>query len=404
MPKVSKVFKWRHMLPNTYQRVEYIENSWTQYINTGVYPNPDYTTEVKFQNVSFSTFNSFFWCRDWSNSRYYARNDIYDYVWVNRSYSTNSWYEKYTASTPKDYNVHTFKLSRDLYIDWTLVKTFSATQSSTAFPYSIYLFCISSEWTAADFMMWKIFYCKIWNDSGTLIRDMIPCYRKSDSVIWMYDLVNGVFYTNSWTWSFTKWSDVSDLIEYQVYPSWPAPTPTTSFYYDFTNSSLAAIQQDWILGNPSNAQYSTTNWIWRSSSAECSMELIGWINLSNLTKKLKMTVWCIRPNSGWVYWNGFSLSNGTNSIWFHDNWQNVMIKDVNWQWSSTRPSRSIIWQTWYDIYEWDFENNVMKMTPLWLSTYTYTMQTGQVDIVKTFTILGWWTSTMWRKDILIEWE
>jgi hypothetical protein len=39
-------------------------------------------------------------------------------------------------------------------------------------------------------------------------RDMIPCYRIADWEIWMYDVVNGVFYTNSWSWTFTKWPDV----------------------------------------------------------------------------------------------------------------------------------------------------------------------------------------------------
>lgn len=39
---------------------------------------------------------------------------------------------------------------------------------------------------------------KIWDD-GTLVRDFIPVYRKSDNKPGLYDLVNGVFYSNEAT-------------------------------------------------------------------------------------------------------------------------------------------------------------------------------------------------------------
>ena len=44
--------------------------------------------------------------------------------------------------------------------------------------------------------------------NGNNIRDLVPCYRTSDSAIGMYDIVNSTFYTNSGTGSFTKGSDV----------------------------------------------------------------------------------------------------------------------------------------------------------------------------------------------------
>ena len=51
----------------------------------------------------------------------------------------------------------------------------------------------------------KLYSCQIYNPSWTLIRDFYSCYRKSDWVIWLYDKVNDVFYTNEGSWSFTKW-------------------------------------------------------------------------------------------------------------------------------------------------------------------------------------------------------
>lgn len=53
----------------------------------------------------------------------------------------------------------------------------------------------------------KMYYTRIKID-GKLVRDMIPCYRKTNNAIGMYDLVNDVFYTNSGTGTFTKGNDV----------------------------------------------------------------------------------------------------------------------------------------------------------------------------------------------------
>ena len=49
----------------------------------------------------------------------------------------------------------------------------------------------------------KVYYCKITVD-GTLVRNFVPCYRKSDNIVGLYDLVNGVFYTNAGTGNFAK--------------------------------------------------------------------------------------------------------------------------------------------------------------------------------------------------------
>lgn len=51
---------------------------------------------------------------------------------------------------------------------------------------------------------------KQWDKNGALVRNMVPCYRKSDGEIGMYDLVNRVFYTNAGTGSFGKGADVNE--------------------------------------------------------------------------------------------------------------------------------------------------------------------------------------------------
>ena len=57
-------------------------------------------------------------------------------------------------------------------------------------------------------MEYRVYSFKAY-EYDVLIRDMIPCYRKADHVIGMYDLVNDVFYTNSGTGTFYKGPDVN---------------------------------------------------------------------------------------------------------------------------------------------------------------------------------------------------
>jgi len=72
----------------------------------------------------------------------------------------------------------------------------------------------------------RVEYSKIY-DNGTLVRNMIPCYRRSDLKPGMYDTVNNVFYTNSGSGEFILGPVVEESsrqLEYnQVYTSYENP-------------------------------------------------------------------------------------------------------------------------------------------------------------------------------------
>ena len=53
----------------------------------------------------------------------------------------------------------------------------------------------------------KLYRCKIY-ENEELIRDLIPCYKKSNAEIGLYDLVNDVFYTNAGTDEFLKGDNI----------------------------------------------------------------------------------------------------------------------------------------------------------------------------------------------------
>ncbi len=49
---------------------------------------------------------------------------------------------------------------------------------------------------------------RYWDKDDNLLRDMIPCYRRSDNVIGMFDLVSQAFFTNAGTGVFTVGEDL----------------------------------------------------------------------------------------------------------------------------------------------------------------------------------------------------
>ena len=55
----------------------------------------------------------------------------------------------------------------------------------------------------------KLFELKIYYDNETTpIRHFIPCYRKSDGIIGLYDIINGAFHTKQSGNDFTKGDDI----------------------------------------------------------------------------------------------------------------------------------------------------------------------------------------------------
>lgn len=53
-----------------------------------------------------------------------------------------------------------------------------------------------------------VYYFKYYDKNSTLICDLVPCYRKSDGEIGMYDLVRKIFLTNAGTGNLLKGADV----------------------------------------------------------------------------------------------------------------------------------------------------------------------------------------------------
>lgn len=66
---------------------------------------------------------------------------------------------------------------------------------------SLYLFSIHSETTVTGAGI-RLYGCKLFTGQ-TLVRNFIPCIRKSDNEPGLYDTINNIFYTNQGTGKFS---------------------------------------------------------------------------------------------------------------------------------------------------------------------------------------------------------
>lgn len=209
MPKIKNVFKWVRWIPDEYQPVEYIESSGTQWINTGVTATQNTKSQIKVRPLWVTWATIYWYCANNDNADYRLFNYSSQIYWDLSSYraiwSTFSSWTDYEFEIWNNY-VKNVGASSNL-VTWTTVSSYTSA-------WTIKLNYHDDSWAVSSN---RRYYVKIW-DWATQVRDLVPCYRKSDSVIWMYDLVWQQFYTNQWTWTFTKGSDTSGLIQKQIYP------------------------------------------------------------------------------------------------------------------------------------------------------------------------------------------
>ena len=195
-------------LPLEYQEVEYIENTWQSYINTWVtYDTNGRVFQIKYWLPVWWAYTLFGNFPSWSESAWHTRySKLSDWTLEWDCFAWGGYWRIYAswATTGIDELELWNNYIKDIPTDTVLVSwnTWSYTNSSATMK------IFYRDWWANNwFATFKLYYFKI-IDSWTPTRDFVPCYRIADDVIWLYDLANDVFYTNDWTWTFTKWPDV----------------------------------------------------------------------------------------------------------------------------------------------------------------------------------------------------
>lgn len=191
-------------LPKEYQEVEYIKSTGTQYIDTNYKANNRTKISISF----FPNDNNY-------GMLFGGRINSEDVNQFGLFYNTSDYlYSFRFADNPvikisKTVNLKTFaEFSTTKY----LIDNGSITEQNIEYSGTftgtlpMYLFAMNGNDNNKLCVSTKLYNCKIY-DNDILVRDFVPCYRKSDNEIGLYDLINGVFYTNSGTETFLKGND-----------------------------------------------------------------------------------------------------------------------------------------------------------------------------------------------------
>lgn len=198
-------------LPSEYQEVEWIGSSGTQYIDSLYGSGEDYSL-IKLEYTAEITSTSG-WCVSGIGNSLTAdcyiggqlNNKRVAYGLNNVDTLTTIPYNKEKRTFIADYKNGVIAL----YDNDTEIGSETFTPPTNKLLEKYILLFGYNDVRAGKRVLHKAKYYsyKIYNDD-VLERDFVPCYRKADDVIGMYDIVNDVFYTNSGSGTFTKGNDV----------------------------------------------------------------------------------------------------------------------------------------------------------------------------------------------------
>ena len=182
-------------LPQEYQEIEYLQNSGAQYIDTGIIPDNSTGVEIVYKALDYATSQYIAGARvGWSGSINYG---------VNGSGSRTEWDIRfnsvviYSSIQRTDHKMKTKIILNNGNGAWNLedLETgekfdTAVTNAAVSATTNLMLFAYSDSNIHKKL---RIYSCKVYSGEE-LVKDFVPCYRKSDDARGMYDLINGVFH------------------------------------------------------------------------------------------------------------------------------------------------------------------------------------------------------------------
>lgn len=418
-------------LPDIYQEVEWIWASGSQYINTWYVVNANTSriyTKFEPENVSTSQTSS-----SYQNPLFWTRTSDYSYetaLWASPSSQTYSvwltlnWYamDSATPSTgiPK-YPLWTV-IELDYWKTWGTYNDFSWTwnaQYQWVTP-NLLIFWIWSQGSVdSRKFYWKLYSFKIW-EWNNLVRDFVTCYRKSDGVIWLYDLAGNTFYTNAWSWTFTKWPDIKfywKITHIYLWTDLIRPKQSSmDFYYsdDNWNEYQSLVSSVWsvqFVDTWSRYRFQNGCYIWNRTAVNVDGTTFKKVNLDTLTvissksstvngrlfyfwdNRILTKDWIMdfdgniitsfssysfRWITVWLPWEVWWLDNSYGMYKGIVNWDSVTFTKVwtstsnSWVWAS--PWNIVYWRLWtYTL--WYTENSTQYLWFYNASTWTFSTMT-----------------------------
>jgi hypothetical protein len=189
-------------IDSAYEQLEYIQTSGTQYIRTGIQSRDNITgLSAHYYQLTYNPGQILFGCYDGVATMYFNFKESgtieHRSHWMYTDLRTGAeWKENQEVKSTLVINGNNLTLTNN---GKTVTGTASRSKGSNS--YEMLLCAYSSQGSAG-----YGFYCRLYNFQievdNVLVRNFIPCKRKSDNVIGLYDSVNKVFYTNSGSGTF----------------------------------------------------------------------------------------------------------------------------------------------------------------------------------------------------------
>ena len=209
MRKSDSIVFWQKVmsrLPSEYQEVEYIHIPTTAYINTNWTPSNN-----SLFNIKLRTSGSQYIFGTGSGVRLaVAFNETGISQFYNTSNETKGIYNFNTlGSGIVDIETFTSSGNAESYVMVNGEKKINQGTQSISFDQNLKMLLGAWQYNASTIRQGDIilYYAKA-SVAGVDIFEMIPCYRKADGVIGMYDLVSKTLFTNAGTGDFRSGPDV----------------------------------------------------------------------------------------------------------------------------------------------------------------------------------------------------
>lgn len=198
------VYNENAIIPSDYQQLAYLRSTGTQYIDTGIKPtgNDRATMTAQFTSINTIGYDTAFGTRDSLSTNSFlfgAAGENGGYFEI--AYGNNPLVSPGTITS--DTNMHNFTLDKGKgYVDNVLCNDY--TPQTFDCSYNAYVFARNQggamqEGTGSNIKVYGYRHYK----NGVLTARLIPCKRKSDNVLGMYDLVSNTFLTNAGTGEFS---------------------------------------------------------------------------------------------------------------------------------------------------------------------------------------------------------
>ena len=201
--------------PEDYTKVDWIEATGTQYIETNTVLNSTdkIEAEASFANT---TENLAVFCGRAFTPSQSNQMTIFN-IGSNGIRADYNAITQFVSFNPTVDTFYKFVMDANkIYIDDVLKHTFSSASFTTINP-AYLMASISTDLSAQNLLKGKYKYWKRWNNLGSMTASFYACYHTDTGILGMFDAVNNKFHVNAGTGNFTKPSDTSGEINLAEY-------------------------------------------------------------------------------------------------------------------------------------------------------------------------------------------